>query len=303
MTKQKKTDRVDAAEVTVTKAALFRQFVDVIVAVPDWTDSCACLPLLPSRASEKCDYENLKSLRDKQARYLQLLTTLKGSNFDAATDSDLTTAKHALLREAKKLSLLDCRLEIYTTVLQQVPQVAFNEHRLATDHTSKNEPNVIRAILTFKQALILVNAISLKHIAENNKLIVDIAKHLPWNYTNKCYLMLDVFRSGTMQVEKRRFSTKYVQIKYFEASWPGALVAHRIQPLPGSMHAHTRKTRHRSGHETQQHVHDDVRQRSQDYAVMLRNLMVMIQDYILLNGTPQQKGDNKICIWLEDMMW
>ena len=146
-----------------------------------------------------------------------------------------------LRRETQKLSLLDCRLEIYTTVLQQVAQVAFNEVRLATDHTSKNEPKVIRAILTFKQALILVNAISLKHIADNNKLIVDIAKHLSWNYTNECYMMLDVFRSGTMQVVKRRFSTKYVQIKYFEASWPAALVAHRIQPLHGSMHALTKK--------------------------------------------------------------
>ena len=47
-----------------------------------------------------------------------------------------------------------------------------------------------------------------------------------------------------MQVEKRRFCKQYVQIKYFEASWPGALVAHRIQPLHGSMHAHTKK-RHR----------------------------------------------------------
>ena len=33
----------------------------------------------------------------------------------------------------------------------------------------------------------------------------------------------------------------YVQIKYFEASWRGALVAHRIQPLHGSMHAHRKK--------------------------------------------------------------
>ena len=53
--------------------------------------------------------------------------------------------------------------------------------------------------------------------------------------------MLDVFRSGTMQVEKKKLCTPYVQIKYLEASWPGALVAHRIQPLHGSMNAHTEK--------------------------------------------------------------
>ena len=52
----------------------------------------------------------------------------------------------------------------------------------------------------------------------------------PWNKSLQCYLMLDVFRSGTMEVEKRKCRTQYVHIKYFEASWPGALVAHRIQP-------------------------------------------------------------------------
>ena len=39
---------------------------------------------------------------------------------------------------------------------------------------------------------------------------------------HKCYLTLDVFRSGTMHVEKRPFCRQYVQIKYFEASWPAA---------------------------------------------------------------------------------
>ena len=129
--------------------------------------------------------------------------------------------------------------------------------------------------------------------------------------------MLDVFRSGTMQVEKRRVCTQYVQIKYFEASWPGALVAHRIEPLPGSMRAHTKK-RPRSDHEVQQQVHDDVKQGSQNYASMLHNLMLAIQDYLLLSdddnrrgalnslelvkSTAQQRGDNRICIWLEPSM-
>ena len=209
--------------------------------MPDWTDYCAALPLLPSRASQKRDYEILQSLRESQARYVHLLTTIKESYFDAATEWDLAAAKHVLRRESQKLSLLDSRLEIYATVLQQVAQVAFNEIRLATDHTSKNDPNVNRTIVTFKQAGMLVDAVSLTEITESNKLIVDISQFSPWNYSHQCYLMLDVFRSGTMQVEKRRFCTRYVQIKYFEASWPGALVAHRIQPLHGSMHAHTKK--------------------------------------------------------------
>ena len=49
------------------------------------------------------------------------------------------------------------------------------------------------------------------------------------------------WKSDTMKFEKRWFSTRYVQIKYVEASWPGDPVAHRIEPLHGSMHAHTKK--------------------------------------------------------------
>ena len=87
------THRVDTEQATVTKAALFRLFADVTSGVPDWTDFCAALPLLPSRASEKRDYEILKSLRDNQARYVHLQTTLKESYFDAATEYDSTVAK------------------------------------------------------------------------------------------------------------------------------------------------------------------------------------------------------------------
>ena len=84
-----------------------------------------------------------------------------------------------LRRESKKLSLLECRLEIYTTILEQVAQVAFNEIRLATDHTSNNDPKVKRAIVTFRQAGILVDAVSRTEIAKNNKLIADISNTSP----------------------------------------------------------------------------------------------------------------------------
>ena len=92
-------------------------------------------------------------------------------------------------------------------------------------------------------------------------------------------------------------------------------MAHRIQPLHGSMHAHTKKRR-RSGHEVQQQDPNDVHQKSQNYAFMLHNLMVMIQEYLLLSDDNKQRGalnslhlvgstaqlheDNRICIWLED---
>ena len=68
------------------------------------------------------------------------------------------------LQESHKLSLPDSRLEIYTTVLQHVTEVAFNEIQLATDHTSKHEPKVKCAIVTFNQANMLVDAISLDEI-------------------------------------------------------------------------------------------------------------------------------------------
>ena len=67
----------------------------------------------------------------------------------------------------------------------------------------------------------------------------------------------------------------------------------------------------------QQQVDDDVQQRSQDYALMLHNLMAMIQEYLLLSDDNKQRGalnslhlvgstaqlheDNRICIWLEDV--
>ena len=245
---------------------------------------------------------------------MHLLTTIKESYFDAATEWDLAAAKHVLRRESQKLSLLDSRLEIYATVLQQVAQVAFNEIRLATDHTSNNDTKVKRTIVTFRQAGMLVDAVSLTEIAKTNKLIVNISKISPWNYSLQCYLMLDVFQSGTMQVEKRRFCTQYVQIKYFEASWPGALVAHRIQPLHGSMHAHTKK-RHRDDERNHQlrscSDEDEQQEHAQNYAFMLHNLMVTIQEYLLLSDNKQQgavqslklvgntaqlRDDNRICI-------
>ena len=75
--------------------------------------------------------------------------------------------------------------------------------------------------------------------------------------------------------------------------------------------------RHRSDNEVQQQVHDDVQQRSQNYAFLLHNLMAMIQEYLLLSDDNKQRGalnsldlvgstaqlreDNRICIWLEDV--
>ena len=309
--------RADSEEARVTNAALFRLFADVTAGVPDWTGVCASIPLLPSRASEKRDYMMLRLLRDEQARYVDLLFNIKERHFNVATAWDLKIAKQTLRRESQKLSLLECRLEIYTTTLEYFRQaIPFNEIRLPSDHASSNEKQVVRAILTFKQAELLVDAVLLPRMAKEGKLIVDISKISRWNHSMQCYLMLDVFRRGTMQVEKRQFQTRYVQLKYFEATWPAALVAHRIEPLHASMKGGSKK-RALFDDEVSQQVHNDIQQRSHDYACMLRNLMAMIQEFLLLSDDNEQSGalnslqlvgstgqlfeDNRICIWLEDV--
>ena len=86
------------------------------------------------------------------------------------------------------------------------------------------------------------------------------------------------------------------------------------------MHAHTKKGRRDDegnqqlwsrSDEAEQQVH------AQNYAFMLQNLMVMIQEYLLLSDDDKQSGalkslelvrstaqlrtDNRICIWCEDV--
>ena len=97
-------------------------------------------------------------------------------------------------------------------------------------------------------------------------------------------------------------------------------MAHRIQPLHGSMHAHTKK-RHRDDEGNQQlwsrSDEDEQQEHAQNYAFMLHNLMVVIQDYLLLSDDDNRRGarsslelvdstarlreDNRICIWLQEV--
>ena len=120
-----------------------------------------------------------------------------------------------------------------------------------------------------------------------------------------------------------------MQIKYLEASWPQAFVAHRIQPLSGTMHAQT-KRKACYDDEPWHQVNDEVWQKSRwqpvdlevwqtccNYVSMLRNLMKTIQEYLVLSDDDQHSGamksqrlvgstaelreHNRICIWLEDV--
>ena len=49
-----------------------------------------------------------------------------------------------------------------------------------------NDTKAMRAIVRFKQAGMLVDAVSLTHIANKNKLIVDISKISPWKHSDQC---------------------------------------------------------------------------------------------------------------------
>ena len=213
----------------------YRLFANMTKDVPDWSRLCMALPLLPSRAAQKDDYDNLRSLRNEQARYVRQLYRFQDIHSDAGTETELEDAKHMLREEYQKLTLLDSRLDIYYSALQEGDQVAFNEQRLPNDHTSHNEPRVNRAIVTFRQAMMLINNVSLKEIYYNKRLVVDVRKFSRWNHKEKYYLLLDVFKNGTMDVEKKKIVTGTVQIKYFDASWPAAPVAHRVQPTHGYM--------------------------------------------------------------------
>ena len=182
-------------------------------------------------------------------------------------------------------------------ILDQITQVPFNEVRAIVtfkDQPSNNEPSVIRAIVTFKCAMMLVDGISRRQIAESNKLIVDMQKIATWDDTKGCFLELDAFRTGTKYVYKRAMAAPYLQIRHFEASWPGGRVARRITPLPGFMFARTTK-RQRHDDEDWQPVPDkaEIRQKCENYISMLQNLMSLIQDYLLLSDGEERPGGAK----------
>ena len=192
-------------------------------------------------------------------------------------------------------------------ILDQITQVPFHEVRLATDYTSNNEPSVIRAIVTFKCAMMLVDGISRRQIAESYELIVDMQKFATWDDTKRCFLELDAFRTGTKYVYKKAITAPYLRIRHFEASRPGNDMAHRITPLPGFMFAHTTK-RQRHDDKDWQPVPDkaEIRQKCENYTSMLRNLMSVIQEYLLLSDDEDKPGgyerqkDNRICIWVQE---
>ena len=91
------THRDDTEEASVTKAVVVRLFADLTSKVPDWTAFCKAIPLLPSRAAKREDYEVLLELRDRQARFLDYLLITKAKYFDNATEYDISAINKVLL--------------------------------------------------------------------------------------------------------------------------------------------------------------------------------------------------------------
>ena len=280
-------------------------------------EDIGAFPLLPKRAIYY--FQELQRFRNAQASYVNRLIETQKYYMDAATDDEREELTDLLVREYRKLLLLDCRTEIYTTIAAQIQQVPFNEVFLNFDeHIRKNEPYVVRAILTFRQAATLVDHIMLHEIATQKKLIVDIEEITSWNHTKGCYLEMDVFKKGSRDVESMTFCHRYLQIKYLEASWPGAPVTHRIQPLAGSMNAFTSKKKTRA-----YDIPYDV-QKCREYKSMIVNLMEMLQRYVELCDDSdhtaarssvelvrdnevyktlkrEERDDSRMCVWLEEV--
>ena len=90
-----------------------------------------------------------------------------------------------MLRRVSTAELARVQARDVRHCLQHVQQIAVNEIRLVADHTSNNDTKVKRAIVTHKQAGMLVDAVSRTDIAKSNKLIADISKPAPGtNHSN-----------------------------------------------------------------------------------------------------------------------
>ena len=136
--------------------------------------------------------------------------------------------------------------------------------------------------MTFRQAKMLIRHIQLESIVDKCMLLVDISKLSSWNNTEGCFLKMDVFRRGTMKVEQKRFCTALWQIRYLEANWPGLPVVHRLTPNHGSIEAMTKKRANGDEYEPYRNA--------SNYQLMLRNLMVTLQEYLVLMNDDMKRG-------------
>ena len=210
-------------------------------------------------------------------------------------------------QESRKLSLLEARLAIYTTVRDHVSEIAFNENRQQADFTSNNDKQTFRAIVTFRQMKMLLDRIIVEELGKSNKLVIDWSR-ITKNWTQNYWIELDAFYTASKAVRKIYVKSQFMEIVYLEATWPAAAVAHRIKPLPGSILSHTKKRpRWTDSFESKGH------EKEKNYQAMLQNLMAEIQSYLLLQGdddnlmkksmdlVEREPRQPVMCVWLKEI--
>ena len=156
--------------------------------------------------------------------------------------------------------------------------------RLAADHSSGNDTKAHRAIVTFRQARMLLRTVSLEYLVTDNNVIADISKIFSWNWNRGYYFELNSFRRGTRQVQKFAVCTEFLHIKWLEASWPAASTFHRLRPLPGSIRGHVQNKKRAHGYDR------DLWTDAENYLQMLSTLMISIQDFLVLSDTAEERG-------------
>jgi len=302
------------------------QLLEIARAAPNWSTTLDKLSLVPSRASEIRDHKEMQSLHTQQTKYLQLLREKLGillENEDEA-DAEKEAAKQLMQIENKKLNLIEAKLRIYETVLENDSAVSFNDDMtvsfnelwLAAGHNSRNNTNAVRVIISFDQARVLLENISLRDLIRHPNIVVcDIDKIAEWNYRENCYFIMDSFKPGTKEVTTFPVRTSRLHIRFLEASWPADDSIHRLEPLPGSIRKLFSKKRLHN--ESSWELHDQQQNEAQKYAKMLLKLTDQIQSFLvlsdsveddraykslaLLKKTPEGLGDNLICMWVEEL--
>ena len=145
---------------------------------------------------------------------------------DEASESDFKAAQLVLQPELRKLALLESRIDVYNCIGLQMEAYMFNEQRLPTSYRSKNEYKCLRTMFTFRQAIILCENISVRHLATDGKVVIN------WEDISQGYaLSVYTFTNDASPiVYERKIHKQFLQIKHFEANWPGDAVGNRITP-------------------------------------------------------------------------
>ena len=191
---------------------------------------------------------------------------------DGASESDLKAANLVLETEYRKLALLQNRLAIYNTISQQMEAFLFNEQRLPSSYMTKNDAKSIRTMIRFRQVNLLIQNISNYYLATCGKVVIDIEK-----ISGGSPLSLYAFTNNkTPTVSERKIHKRFLELKHFEANWPGEAVANRITPTHGGINSQTNKRTHKEA-ESINPSDPEVIRSCESYKDMLGNLLDKIK--------------------------